>query len=144
MQTGHLDIIHKLRNNADNIFGLPKSHFVTTCERLKVLTVVEMLGVKDTLNLTYSIWYPFLFKDMRVNMRKPFSNWKPFSQVRWFNVYKIHLHITCMFYRFWKWLCGDRRHWPMPMFNVVGQLPMARDGGSQRSPQDALHGLRRS
>jgi len=81
MQTGHSDIIHKLRNNADSIFGLPKSHFVTTCERLKVPTVVKMLGVKDTTNPTYSIWYPFLFKDMKINMRKPFSNWKPLSQV---------------------------------------------------------------
>ncbi|KIM63298.1 hypothetical protein SCLCIDRAFT_24433 [Scleroderma citrinum Foug A] len=82
MQTGRSDIIHKLRNNADNIFGLPKSHFVTTCECLKVPAVIEMLGMKDTSKPTYTIWFPFLFKDMRVNMRKPFSNWKPLSQVR--------------------------------------------------------------
>ncbi|KIM66048.1 hypothetical protein SCLCIDRAFT_111524, partial [Scleroderma citrinum Foug A] len=81
MQTGRSDIIHKLRNNADNIFGLPKSHFVTTCERLKVPVVVEMLGMKDASKPTYTIWFPFLFKDMRVNMRKPFSNWKPLSQI---------------------------------------------------------------
>ncbi|KIM63095.1 hypothetical protein SCLCIDRAFT_24482 [Scleroderma citrinum Foug A] len=81
MQTGHLDIIHKLCNNANNIFGLPKSHSITMCECLKVPTVVEMLGVKDTSNPTYSIWYPFLLKDMRVNMRKPFSNWKLLSQI---------------------------------------------------------------
>ena len=81
MQTGRSDIIHKLCNNADNIFGLPKSHFITTCERLKVPAVVEMLRVKDASKPTYMIWFPFLFKDMRVNMRKPFSNWKPLSQV---------------------------------------------------------------
>ncbi|KAI6010040.1 hypothetical protein BKA83DRAFT_4504034 [Pisolithus microcarpus] len=42
-----------------------------------------MLGVKDvgTLNLRFTMWYLLLFKDMKVNMRKPFLNWRPLGQI---------------------------------------------------------------
>ena len=85
MQTGRSDILHKLRNNAEDIFGLPKSNFAPNFDRLSVPAIVDMLGVKDMVKPDYSIWFPFLFKDMKVNMRKPFSNWKPLGQV-WVNI----------------------------------------------------------
>jgi len=81
MQTGHSDILPKLCNNTENIFGLPKSNFAPNFDCLSVPAIVDMLGVKDTVKPDYSIWFPFLFKDMKVNMRKLFSNWKPLGQV---------------------------------------------------------------
>ncbi|KAI5983621.1 hypothetical protein EDD15DRAFT_2178625, partial [Pisolithus albus] len=83
MQSGRSDILYKLRDNADVIFDLPKAHFAPNYPRLEVPEIVKMLGVKDvgTLNPRFTIWYPLLFKDMKVDMRKPFMNWRPLGQI---------------------------------------------------------------
>ncbi|KAI5991042.1 hypothetical protein EDC04DRAFT_2911668 [Pisolithus marmoratus] len=66
MQSGRSDILYKLRDNADQIFDLPKVHFVPSFPRLEVPEIVKMLGVKD---------------NMKVDMRKPFMNWHPLGQI---------------------------------------------------------------
>ncbi|KAI6037081.1 hypothetical protein BKA83DRAFT_4120668 [Pisolithus microcarpus] len=83
MQSGRSDILYKLRDNADIIFDLPKAHFVPNYPRLEVPEIMKMLGVKDvgTLNLCFTMWYLLLFKDMKVDMRKPFLNWRPLRQI---------------------------------------------------------------
>ncbi|KAL4062016.1 hypothetical protein J3A83DRAFT_4196262 [Scleroderma citrinum] len=68
------DILHKLCDNAEEIFNLLKTYF-------KVPKVYVMLGIKDPSKPTYSLWIPFLFTDMKVNMAKPFANWKPLALI---------------------------------------------------------------
>ncbi|KAI5985052.1 hypothetical protein EDD15DRAFT_2176328, partial [Pisolithus albus] len=83
MQSGRSDILYKLRDNAEEIFGLPKAHFTPTFARLEIPEIVQMLGVKNvgTPNQKFTMWFPFLFKNMRVDMRKPFMNWEPLGQI---------------------------------------------------------------
>ncbi|KAI6139700.1 hypothetical protein BKA82DRAFT_76349, partial [Pisolithus tinctorius] len=83
MQNGRSDILYKLRDNAHEIFGLPKNHFLPVASRLEVPEIVKMLGVNDvgTPNQRFTIWFPFLFKDMKVDVRKPFMNWKPLALI---------------------------------------------------------------
>ncbi|KAI6154720.1 hypothetical protein BKA82DRAFT_49091, partial [Pisolithus tinctorius] len=78
MQNGHSDILYKLHDNAHEIFGLLKNHFLPVASRLKVPEIIKMLGVNDvgTPNQHFTIWFPFLFKDMKVDVHKPFMNWK--------------------------------------------------------------------
>ncbi|KAI6033521.1 hypothetical protein BKA83DRAFT_4120990 [Pisolithus microcarpus] len=65
------------------IFDLPKAHFVPNYPCLEVPEIMKMLGVKDvgTLNPHFTMWYLLLFKDMKVDMRKPFLNWHPLGQI---------------------------------------------------------------
>ncbi|KAI5995973.1 hypothetical protein F5J12DRAFT_693302, partial [Pisolithus orientalis] len=81
MQNGHSDILYKLCDNAHEIFGLPKNHFLPVASHLKVPEIVKMLGVNNvgTPNQCFTIWFPFLFKDMKVDVCKPFMNWKPLA-----------------------------------------------------------------
>ncbi|KAL4064641.1 hypothetical protein J3A83DRAFT_4443670 [Scleroderma citrinum] len=65
----HSDILHKLCDNTEEIFNLSKTYF-------KVPEVCVMLEIKDLSKPTYSLWIPFLFTDMKVNMAKLFTNWK--------------------------------------------------------------------
>ncbi|KAI6143301.1 hypothetical protein BKA82DRAFT_30971 [Pisolithus tinctorius] len=83
MQNGHSDILYKLCDNAHEIFGLPKNHFLPVASRLEVPEIVKMLGVNDvgTPNQRFTIWFPFLFKDMKVDVHKPFMNWKPLALI---------------------------------------------------------------
>ncbi|KAI6095856.1 hypothetical protein F5141DRAFT_1068040 [Pisolithus sp. B1] len=83
MQSGRSDILYKLQDNANQIFELLKAHFVPNFPHLKVLEIVKMLGIKDTGTVSprFTIWYPLLFKNMKVEMRKPFSNWCPLGQI---------------------------------------------------------------
>ncbi|KIN98816.1 hypothetical protein M404DRAFT_30967 [Pisolithus tinctorius Marx 270] len=82
MQNSRSDILYKLHDNCHEIFGLPKNHFLPNSSCLKVPEIVKMLGVKDvgTPNQCFTIWFPFLFKDMKVDVRKLFMNWKPLAQ----------------------------------------------------------------
>ncbi|KAL4065042.1 NUC071 domain-containing protein [Scleroderma yunnanense] len=79
MQTGHSNILHKLCDNTEEIFNLSKTYFKVHYNHLKVPEVCAMLGIKDLSKPTYSLWIPFLFTDMKVNMAKPFANWKPLA-----------------------------------------------------------------
>ncbi|KAL4066266.1 NUC071 domain-containing protein [Scleroderma yunnanense] len=79
MQTSCSDILHKLCDNAEEIFNLLKTYFKVHYNHLKVPKVYVMLGIKDPSKPTYSLWIPFLFTDMKVNMAKPFANWKPLA-----------------------------------------------------------------
>ncbi|KAI6103447.1 hypothetical protein F5141DRAFT_1065258 [Pisolithus sp. B1] len=65
------------------IFGLPKAHFTPSFAQLEIPEIVQMLGVKDvgTPNQKFTMWFPFLFKNMRVDMQKPFMNWEPLRQI---------------------------------------------------------------
>ncbi|KAI6004326.1 hypothetical protein EDC04DRAFT_2526094, partial [Pisolithus marmoratus] len=83
MQSRRSDILYKLQDNADQIFRLPKAHFIPNFPCLKVLEIVKMLGIKDTGTVSpcLTIWYPLRFKNMKVNMRKPFLNWCPHRQI---------------------------------------------------------------
>ncbi|KAL4066223.1 hypothetical protein J3A83DRAFT_4099259, partial [Scleroderma citrinum] len=81
MQTSHSNILHKLCDNAKEIFNLSKTYFKVHYNRLKVPKVCVMLGIKDLSKPTYSLWIPFLFTDMKVNMAKPFANWKPLALI---------------------------------------------------------------
>ncbi|KAL4066579.1 NUC071 domain-containing protein [Scleroderma citrinum] len=47
----------------------------------QVPEVCAMLGIKDPSKPTYRLWIPFLFMDMKVNMAKPFANWKPLALI---------------------------------------------------------------
>ncbi|KAI6006712.1 hypothetical protein F5J12DRAFT_689602, partial [Pisolithus orientalis] len=78
MQNGCSDILYKLHDNAHEIFGLPKNHFLPVASHLEVPEIIKMLGVNDvgTPNQHFTIWFPFLFKDMKVDVHKPFMNWK--------------------------------------------------------------------
>ncbi|KAL4062735.1 NUC071 domain-containing protein [Scleroderma yunnanense] len=79
MQTSHSDILHKLCDNAEEIFNLSKTYFKVHYNHLKIPKVCVMLGIKDLSKPTYSLWIQFLFTDMKVNMAKPFANWKPLA-----------------------------------------------------------------
>ncbi|KAL4064141.1 hypothetical protein V8B97DRAFT_2026116 [Scleroderma yunnanense] len=68
MQTSHSNILHKLHDNAE-IFNLSKTYFKVHYNHLKVPKVSN------------SLWIPFLFTDMKVNMAKPFTNWKPLALI---------------------------------------------------------------
>ncbi|KAI6018656.1 hypothetical protein BKA83DRAFT_4496147 [Pisolithus microcarpus] len=59
MQSGQSDILYKLQDN------------------------VEMLSVKDigTPSQKFTMWFPFLFKNMKVDMQKPFTNWELLGQI---------------------------------------------------------------
>ncbi|KAI6155061.1 hypothetical protein BKA82DRAFT_110406, partial [Pisolithus tinctorius] len=83
MQNGQSNILYKLHNNCHEIFGLPKNHFLPNSSCLEVPEIMKMLRVKDvgTPNQCFTIWFPFLFKDMKVNVHKPFMNWKPLAQI---------------------------------------------------------------
>ncbi|KAI5992661.1 hypothetical protein EDD15DRAFT_2367885 [Pisolithus albus] len=83
MQSGRSDILYKLWDNVEEIFGLPKAHFTPSFARLEIPEIVQMLGVKNvgTPNQKFTMWFPFLFKNMRVDMRKPFMNWEPLGQI---------------------------------------------------------------
>ncbi|KAI6043308.1 hypothetical protein EDC04DRAFT_2600199 [Pisolithus marmoratus] len=83
MQSGRSVILYKLQDNADQISDLPKAHFVPNFPCLEVPEILKMLGVKDVgmLRPHFMIWYPLLFKNMKVNMRKPFLNWHPLGQI---------------------------------------------------------------
>ncbi|KAI6111228.1 hypothetical protein F5141DRAFT_1003724, partial [Pisolithus sp. B1] len=65
------------------IFGLPKAHFTPGFARLEIPEIIQMLGVKDVgmPNQKFTMWFPFLFKNMRVDMQKPFMNWEPLRQI---------------------------------------------------------------
>ncbi|KAI6040551.1 hypothetical protein EDC04DRAFT_2602341 [Pisolithus marmoratus] len=82
MQSGQSDILYKLQDSAEQIFGLPKAHFVPNFPCLENLEIVKMLGVKEvgTLSPHFTIWYLLLFKNMKVDMQKPFMNWQPLTQ----------------------------------------------------------------
>ncbi|KAI6101992.1 hypothetical protein EDD16DRAFT_1452059, partial [Pisolithus croceorrhizus] len=77
------DVLYKLWDNAEEIFGLPKAHFTPSFARLEILEIIQMLGVKDVgmPNQKFTMWFPFLFKNMRVDMWKPFMNWEPLRQI---------------------------------------------------------------
>ena len=89
MTTGCSDILRKLRNNTMEIFNkdkdLEKNYFSPNYEHLKVPMICAMLGIKDPNQPKYSIWYPFLFKGMKVDLAKPFTNWEPLGRVRCVN-----------------------------------------------------------
>ena len=91
MTTGRSDILRKLRDNTMEIFNkdkdrnLEKNYFNPNYEHLKVLEICAMLGIKDPNQPKYSLWYPFLFKDMKVDLAKPFTNWEPLGRVRCIN-----------------------------------------------------------
>ena len=89
MTTGRSDILRKLHDNAMEIFNkdkdLEKNYFSPNYERLKVPTICAMLGIKDPNQPKYSVWYPFLFKGMKVDLAKPFTNWEPLGRVRCVN-----------------------------------------------------------
>ncbi|KAI5992813.1 hypothetical protein EDD15DRAFT_2548861, partial [Pisolithus albus] len=83
MQSGRSDILYKLRDNVEVIFGLPKAYFIPNFARLTIAEVIKMLGVKDvgTPGQKFTMWFPFLFKNMKVDMRKPFTNWEPLGLI---------------------------------------------------------------
>ncbi|KAI6112401.1 hypothetical protein EV401DRAFT_1867256, partial [Pisolithus croceorrhizus] len=83
MQSGRSDILYKLRDNVEVIFGLPKAYFIPNFARLTIAEVIKMLGVKDvgTPSQKFTMWFPFLFKNMKVDMRKPFTNWEPLGLI---------------------------------------------------------------
>ncbi|KAI6166747.1 hypothetical protein EDD17DRAFT_1752927 [Pisolithus thermaeus] len=83
MQSGRSNILYKLQDNADQIFKLLKVHFIPNFPHLEVLEIMKMLRIKDTGTVSpcFTIWYPLLFKNMKVEMRKPFSNWCPLRQI---------------------------------------------------------------
>ncbi|KAI5990558.1 hypothetical protein F5J12DRAFT_897703 [Pisolithus orientalis] len=83
MQSGQSDILYKLCDNAHKTFALPKNHFSPNASHLKVPEITKMLGVKDigTPNQHFTIWFPFLFKDMKLDVHKLFMNWKLLAQI---------------------------------------------------------------
>ncbi|KAI6026903.1 hypothetical protein PISMIDRAFT_14272 [Pisolithus microcarpus 441] len=68
MQSGRSDILYKLRDNVEVIFGLPKAYFIPNFTRLTIVEVIKMLGVKDIgmPSQKFTMWFPFLFKNMKI------------------------------------------------------------------------------
>ncbi|KIK16341.1 hypothetical protein PISMIDRAFT_113558, partial [Pisolithus microcarpus 441] len=83
MQSGQSNILYKLQDNIEVIFSLPKAYFILNFAQLTITEVIKMLGVKDVgmPSQKFTMWFPFLFKNMKVDMRKPFTNWEPLGLI---------------------------------------------------------------